>query len=188
MPRDAVPTVTGCGETLAGDLCTTVVEPSKALHRGVADPSGCRRYSASRLLEPRILIRSVVDYQFSDHSQVACMRRIQKRSEIIQCAEVWIDIKIIGNVVAVVTQRRWIEWEKPDCSDPQLLQVIELFHQSAEIAHPVAVAVAKGLNVQFVDYRILVPQRIDSCFASICCHTSNLCCIRRPVQSLGLHN
>ena len=30
MPRDAVPTVTGCGETLAGDLCTTVVEPSKA--------------------------------------------------------------------------------------------------------------------------------------------------------------
>src|SRR5439155_11722770 len=92
------------------------------------------------------------------------------------------------NVVSVVAHGRGIERQKPDSGDAQLLEIIQFLDQSAEIAHPVAVAVAKGLNVQFVDYRILVPQRIDSCFASICCHTSNLCCIRRPVQSLGLHN
>src|SRR6476620_11884553 len=63
----------------------------------LADSASCCRYSASRLLEPRVLIGSVIDYQFSDHPQIACMRRSQKRSEIIQCAEVWIDIKIVGN-------------------------------------------------------------------------------------------
>src|SRR5262249_40691783 len=42
------------------------------------------RDSAPRFLEPRILIRRVIDHQFSDHAQVTLMRGVEKRSEIVE--------------------------------------------------------------------------------------------------------
>src|SRR5437667_11838405 len=43
--------------------------------------------SAPRLLEPRILIGRVIDYDFSDEAQIAFMRGVEKRAEIIERAE-----------------------------------------------------------------------------------------------------
>src|SRR5947208_15320613 len=60
--------------------------------------------SAPRLLEPRILIGRVIDYDFSDDAQIALMRGIQKHPEIIERAEIRINIKIIGNIVTIVAQ------------------------------------------------------------------------------------
>src|SRR5436309_5304100 len=44
--------------------------------------------SAPRLLEPRILIGRVIDYEFGDHAQIPVMCGIEKRSEIIERAEI----------------------------------------------------------------------------------------------------
>jgi hypothetical protein len=42
--------------------------------------------------------------------------------------------------------------------DAEILQIIQLFDQPAEIADAVVVAVRKGLDVQLVDNRVLVPK------------------------------
>src|SRR6184192_573630 len=79
------------------------------------------------------------------------MRGIQKHPEIIERAEIRINIEIIGNIVTIVAQRRRIERQQPDGGDPEFLEIIQLLHEPAKIAHAVAIAVAKSLDVQLVD-------------------------------------
>ena len=102
----------------------------------------------------------MIDHQFRDDAQIALVRRIKKCAEIIERAEVRIDVEIIGDVVAVITERRRIKRQQPDSRNAELLEIIELFDQATEVTHPIAVAVTKRLNVQLVDDRVLVPKRI----------------------------
>src|SRR5438034_11225054 len=90
------------------------------------------------------------------------MGRIKKGAKIIKGAEVRIDVEIIGDVVAVITQRRRIKRKKSYGRDGQRLEIIQFLDQATEIAHSIAVTVAKRLDVQFVDDRVLVPKRIDN--------------------------
>ena len=102
---------------------------------------------APRLLEPRILIGRVIDHEFGDHAQIPVMRGVEKRSEIVERAEIRIYVKIIGNVVAVVAHRRRIKRQQPDRRDAKFVQIIQLLHEPAKVAHAVAITVAKCLNV-----------------------------------------
>src|SRR6266403_5452537 len=88
------------------------------------------------------------------------MRGIEVRTEIIQCAEVWINIEVVGDVVAVITKWRRIKRKKPNGRDTELLEIIQLLDQTTKISHSVAVAVTKGFDVQLVDDCVLVPKRI----------------------------
>jgi hypothetical protein len=85
----------------------------------------------------------------------------RKGLEILQRAVVRIDAVVVGDVVAVVLQRRGIERQNPDRRCPKFLEVIELLDQPAEVADAIAIAVVKGLNVQLVDDRIFVPEWVD---------------------------
>src|SRR5438046_7437420 len=127
----------------------------------------------------------MIDHEFGDYAQIPLIRRINKCAKIIERAEVLVDVEIIGDVVPVVAERRGIEWQQPDGGDAELLEIIQLFNQTTEVAHPVAVAVAEGLDVQLVDDRVLVPERIDSCFVPIYRHAANLCRTNRTVQLKG---
>src|SRR5947209_20292318 len=91
------------------------------------------------------------------------MGRIKKGAKIIKGAEVRIDVEIIGDVVAVITQRRRIKRKKPDGRDAELLEIIQFLDQATEIAHSIAVTVAKRLDVEFVDDRFIVPTGMDKC-------------------------
>jgi len=54
---------------------------------------------------------------------------------------------VVRYVVAVVTQRRLEEGEKPDTVDTEVSQVVELFGQPFEITEAIAVAVVKGFDM-----------------------------------------
>ena len=116
----------------------------------------------------------MIDYKFGDDAQIALMSGVQERAEIIERAEIRIYVKIIGNVVAVVAHRRWIEGQQPDCRDAEFLQIIQLLHEPAKIAHAVAIAVAKSLDVQLVDDGVLVPKWIHTCLRFPLHHVFNL--------------
>src|SRR5437764_6987896 len=88
------------------------------------------------------------------------MRRVEKCKEIIQRAEVRINIEIIGDVVAVITKRRRIKRKKPNGSDTELLEIIQFLDHTTEIPHSVAVAVTKSFDVQLVDDCVFIPKRI----------------------------
>ena len=86
----------------------------------------------------------------------ACDEALQVR----QRAVVGMHAAIVGDVVAVVAPRRGIERQQPDRVDAELGDVVELGDQPGEIADAVVVGVEERLDVQLVDDRVLVPERI----------------------------
>src|SRR5690606_7758916 len=81
---------------------------------------------AAGALEPWVLVRRVVDDQLGDDAQAARVGLTQKALEVRHRAVSRMDLRVVGDVVAVVAPRRWIEWEQPDRRDAEVLQVIEL--------------------------------------------------------------
>ncbi len=121
---------------------------------------GAARRRTAGALEPRVLVGGVVDDQFGDDAQAAAMGLVEQTLEVVEGAVDGVDAGIVGDVVAVVAQRRRVERQQPEGRDAQVLQVIELLDNAGEIADAVAVAVAEGADVQLVDDGVLVPERI----------------------------
>jgi hypothetical protein len=102
----------------------------------------------------------VVEDELRDDPKPAGVSLTQKDVEVAQGAVVRMDIGVIGDVVAVVLERRRVEGEEPDSSDTEVLEVIQLPGEAAEIADAVAVAVAEGAHVRLVEEGLGVPEGI----------------------------
>src|SRR5262249_56249927 len=76
--------------------CEIVPDDSRSCGAGVTD-SGCS-YSATRLLEPRVLVGSVIDHQLGDDTQIALMCRLEKCAKIFHPAQPRINIEIIPHL------------------------------------------------------------------------------------------
>ncbi len=122
-----------------------------------ASPAG----ALARRLEPGMLVGGVVDDQLDQHLHAALVRRVEERAEVVQGAVARVDADVVGDVVAVVAQRRGEERQQPEAGDAQVLQVVELLDQPAKVADAVVVGVVEGADVDLVDDRVLVPQRIE---------------------------
>ena len=88
------------------------------------------------------------------------MGRVQESLEVFQVPVAGVDRSVVGDIVAVVTQRRREERHQPDGGDAEFLQVIQLLFQPLEVADSVSIAVAEGADVDLVDDRVLVPEHI----------------------------
>ena len=114
----------------------------------------------ARRFEPWMLIAGVIHHQFDHHLQAAMMSGVEERLEIAQRSIRWVDVGVIGDVVSIVAQWRWEEWQEPDAGDSQVLQIIETRQQSREITDAIVIRIRKRANVEFIDNRILVPEGI----------------------------
>ncbi len=111
----------------------------------------------ARTLKPGMLVGGMIDHQLGDDTDGAAVRFAQEHFEVFQRAVVEMNVGVIGDIVAIVAQRRRIERQEPERRDTQVLQIIELFRKADEIADAVAVAVAKSAHMGFVNHRFLVP-------------------------------
>ena len=117
-----------------------------------------------RALEPRMLVRGVVDDQLDQHPDAPFVgARSDQRLEVVERAVARMDVQVVGDVVAVVPERRGEERQQPQAGDAEALQVVELLGQPREVADAVVVAVEERLDVRLVDDRVLVPERIGVC-------------------------
>ena len=91
---------------------------------------------------------------------LAAVRLGDEPLEVVQRAVARMDVLVVGDVVAVVAQRRRVERQQPERVDAELLQVVELLGQAGEVADAVVVAVEEGADVRLVDDGVLVPERI----------------------------
>ncbi len=105
-----------------------------------------------------MLVGGVVDDEFGDDPQATALGFDDEAAEILHGPEIGIDGAVVGDVVAVVAPRRGIERQQPKRGDAEILQIVELFGQSCEIADAVIVAVGKRLDVQLIDDGVLVPE------------------------------
>ncbi|MGF6748239.1 hypothetical protein OKW36_003875 [Paraburkholderia sp. MM5482-R1] len=115
---------------------------------------------APRALEPRVLIRRVVDDELGDHADAARVRFLDEAPHVRELTVVGMHVAVVGDVVAVVAAWRRIERQQPDRVDAELGDVVELGHQTGEIADAVVVPIEERLDVHLIDDRVLVPQRI----------------------------
>ncbi len=90
-------------------------------------------------------------------------RRCASRSMVrksSQRAVLRMHVLVVGNVVAVVLERRGIEGHQPEGVDAEVANVVELGGQAREIADAVVVGIEERLDVELVDDGVLVPERI----------------------------
>ena len=111
-------------------------------------------------LEPRMLVRGVIDDEFGNDPQVAPVRLADKSFEIVHPPIGRVDVFVIGDVITVVAQWRRVKRQQPQCSDAEVLQIIELAAQPLKVADAVVVAVKEGFDMQLIDDGVLVPQRV----------------------------
>ena len=111
----------------------------------------------ARPLEPRVLVGGVVDHQLGDHAQAALVGGAHEAPEVAHRAVRRVDVAVVGDVVAVVAQRRRIERQDPDRIDAELLDVVELLHQAGKVADAVVVGIEERFDVQLIDDGVFVP-------------------------------
>ncbi len=104
-----------------------------------------------------MLVGGVIQHQLGNHAQPAPVGLAQKTLKVFQRAVRGMDVGVIGDVVAVVAQRRGAEGQEPNGGYAEVLQVIELLGQAAEIADAVGDAVEEGAHVHFVNDGVFVP-------------------------------
>ncbi len=109
-------------------------------------------------LEPGVLVGGVVDDQVRDHLDAAVVGGAHQLHEVAEAAQARVHPAVVAHVVAVVAVGRGIERHQPEAGDTEAGQIIDLPHQTREVADAVAVGVAEGLHVQAVDDRVLPPQ------------------------------
>ncbi len=116
---------------------------------------------AARLLKPRVLIRRVIEDQLDDHAQPEGVRVLEELGEVLQRAVAGMDARVVRDVVPVVAERRRVHRLQPQAVDAERGEVFELAGQAAEVADAVGVAVGKRLDVQLIEDRVLVPERVS---------------------------
>ncbi len=112
-------------------------------------------------LEPGVLIGGVVDDQFDHYLQTAVVSGVKKGLKIFQRAIAGMHGEIVGDVVAVVAQRRSKKRQQPDAGDAELLQVVQLFQQALKISDAIVVGIFKRLDVQLINNGVFIPERIE---------------------------
>jgi len=115
---------------------------------------------AARALKPRVLVGGVVDDQLGDDPDPAIVRLGDETPHVVERPVCGVNPGVVGDVVAVVAQRRGKEGQEPQRGDAEILQVVELARQALEIADAVIRAVEERLDVELIDDGVFVPERI----------------------------
>ncbi len=114
----------------------------------------------ARLLEPRVIRRRVVHDEVGDHADPALVRLCDELAEVLDGAEVRVDLEEVRDVVAAVLERRLVHRQEPDAVDAEPFEVVELLDEAAEVAEAVVVPVEEAADMDLVENGPLEPQRI----------------------------
>ena len=100
------------------------------------------------------MTRSMID------AHAARVRLLEQLDEVRDRAELRQDRGVVGDVVAAVAQRGWVERRQPQAVDAEPLQVVEPVDQAAQVADAVAVGVGERAHQHLVEDGALVPLRV----------------------------
>jgi hypothetical protein len=88
-----------------------------------------------------MFIGRVVDDKIDEYANAALLGAVSEFDEIADRSKSRIDSVVIGDVVAVILARRFLERHQPDCGDAETMQIVEAPHEALEIAYAVGVGV-----------------------------------------------
>lgn len=102
----------------------------------------------------------MVHHEVGDHPDLALVRLLHERGEVVGGPVVGMHGVVVGDVVTAVAQRRRVERQEPDAVDAEPLEVVEALGEADEVADAVAVAVGEAADVDLVEHRPLEPERV----------------------------
>ncbi len=163
VPEEPVPVVLP-GDVVPGPVGVVGVDED---HPGLGPPTGVvgphvpvplLRPGPAGLLEPRMLIRGVIDDGVGDHPHPPVVGGGDQPGDVLDGAVAGQHLLEVGDVVAAVLERGLVEREQPQAVDPQPLQVVELLAHPLEVADPVAVRVEEGVHRHLVEDGVPEPR------------------------------
>jgi hypothetical protein len=107
-----------------------------------------------------MLVRAVVRHEVDDDLQPELVRLLDEPVHVREGAEQWIDVGVVGDVVAEIGHRRAKEGRDPHRVDAEPGQVVQPLQNAREIADPVAVRVHERARVDLVDDPLLPPAMV----------------------------
>lgn len=107
-----------------------------------------------------MLIGCVIHHQVHHELDAARVHCIKQLFPIRECAKFVHNVAVIADVITVVVVRRFIDRTQPYDVDAELLQIIELFQNPAQVAAAVAVAVLETARINLIDNAFLPPRPI----------------------------
>ena len=147
------PAAEEAGPVVGGPLAATIPPDVEILVGGLP---------AAALLEPLVPRGGVVDDQVHDDPKPQGVGLLDKLVHVPEGAELGVDVAVVGDVVTVVFAGGAIDRGKPEDAHPQGFDIGELTDDAGDIAHAVAVAVAKAHGVDLID-RLFLPPRCHRC-------------------------
>ena len=90
------------------------------------------------------------------------LRLTGQRLEVGDGADRRMDLAELGDVVAVILQRRGINRHQPEAVDAQFLKIVQLRGQADQVAIPVSVGVVESTDIDLIEDRVLVPEAFGS--------------------------
>lgn len=124
------------------------------------------RGSLQRLLEPDVVVTTVVRNDVDNDSDAHFLELLAHLVKLGESADARVDVPVVRNIVCVsalaekpdwtkltasIFQRRGVERAQPDRVHAQLLQVVHLRYDTLEVSYAVAVRVTEGARVDLVD-------------------------------------
>ena len=123
---------------------------------------------AASLPEPEMLRTAVIYDQIQDHIHAPLPRLPEEFLHLGICPEDRIDLVIIADIIALVDKRRLITGANPQNIHPQILQIIQLFYDSAQISDPVSIGIHKTLGIDLINNLVVPPfSGPDVCVVSL---------------------
>jgi hypothetical protein len=153
-----IPGPVGRFEVLENDPRLLIPIPGIAPNVEVAPPT--TGLGISSPLEPGMLVRGVVDYKLGDYAQTPAMGLAEENLEVTESSIRRVDVGIVGDIIPIVAQRGRAEGKKPDGRYAEILKVVQFPNEPSEVSDAIPVAIGERADVEFVNDRVFIPERI----------------------------
>ncbi len=142
-------------EIQSAGACSPDGPGAVAEHVPVAGGGALRR--GERLAEPLVPVARVVRDHVDDHPDAGGVQCLDHPVEVVERAELRVDVAVVVDVVAAVGQRGRVEGAEPDGLDTERRQVRHALGDAGQVADAVAVRVREGARVDLVDAGLAPP-------------------------------
>ena len=102
-------------------------------------------------LEPGVGVGGVVDDHVDDDADPALMGLVDQLAEVLHRSVARVDGRVVGDVVAAVTDGRGVEGRDPHAVHAQPRQVVQAGDEPAQVPDAVAVGVGEGAQQRLVE-------------------------------------
>lgn len=113
--------------------------------------------------KPLMFVGTMVYDQIHQDIHAAFFCLCDQAFHVLHCAEAWINVVIIRDIVSFIGKRGAVAGRKPDDVDTQILQVIQLADNTGNITDPVAVGIIKTFRINLICYFVMPPFSVHSC-------------------------